>query len=61
MGVQPIWKDSIVVNENCVTSVITALMQTDFGAWCKRALTVRGAAKMLRGPLIYRAAVDYTF
>ena len=32
------YSDSIVVNENCVVSVIAVLTQTDSDAWYKRAL-----------------------
>ena len=45
-GVAPKWVATpfssiyIVVNENCVTSVITAMTQTDSDAWCKRPLTL---------------------
>ena len=38
MGWTPFSSDSIVANENCVTSIIAALIQTDSDAWCKRAL-----------------------
>ena len=31
--------NSIVVNENCVTSLIAAVTQTESDAWCERALS----------------------
>ena len=38
LGATPFSSDSILTNENCVTSVIATLMQIDSEAWCKRAL-----------------------